>query len=236
MLKRMITMIIACTLSIAACAHSAVVNGDFETGTLSGWATSGASHADAGSTGAFPSEGKFQAYIDNTGNFASPIATLMPFLGIVGTDILALGQGSPTTGSAIKQTITASAGDVLTFDWNFMTDEHNEAPMYNDFAIFSVDGTPYLLASRLTTFSTLDLVSPPTGFDGQTHYSSQSHLFTTSGSHDLTYAVFNVGDSGHNSVLLVDDVNVSIPEPSLLAVIGLGGAAILRRGYRVKQQ
>lgn len=229
MLKRSIHSVVLLALAIAARAEGSVSNGDFETGTLASWATIGASHADAGSTGALPYAGTYQAYIDNTGNFASPISPLVTFLGVPGTSLLALGEGSPTTGSAIKQSVTANAGDVLSFQWNFMTDEHNEGLAFNDFCIYSVDGVPFLLASRNSTFSTLDLASPPTGFDGQTHYAGESYTFTTSGSHLLTYAVFNVGDAGHNSVLLVDGVTISVPEPTALSTLGLGALLLLRR-------
>src|SRR5690348_10459405 len=108
-------------LLVAAAGAQAVTNGDFETGTLAGWSPIGASHADTAAIGVTPTQGTYQAYIDNTGNFASPIAAVVPHLGggSIGTSILALGEGSPTTGSAITQDVTVGAGDQLTFDWNF---------------------------------------------------------------------------------------------------------------------
>jgi hypothetical protein len=38
------------------------------------------------------------------------------------TDLI-LGNGDATSGSAIRQAFLAEAGDILTFDWNFLTDE-----------------------------------------------------------------------------------------------------------------
>ena len=219
-----------CLLATTIPAQAVVVNGGYETGILSGWSSIGAAHVDTAVIGVAPTQGTFHAYIDNTGNFAAPIATVVPFLGVPGSSILGLGAGPPTTGSAIKQSVTVSAGDVLSFDWNFLTDEWNEAPTFNDFAIFSVDTVPNFLASRNSTFSTLNLLSPPAGFDGQTNYATQTYTFPSAGTFTLSFAVFNVGDAGHNSVLLVDAVSISVvPEPASLGLLGAGAMLAKRR-------
>ena len=150
-------------------------------------------------------------------------------MGVSGSSILALGAGTPTTGSAISQDITILAGDVLAFDWNFLTDEHDEALQYNDFAMFTISSTANFLASRDSTFSTLNLVSPPPGFDGQTNYATQNYTFTSPGTYKIGFAVFNVGDAGHNSVLLLDSVAVT-PEPTMLTMLALSSVCLLRRG------
>jgi hypothetical protein len=229
MLRKVGLLALAGALSAAAVTHAAVVNGDYETGNLTGWTTIGATHADTAAMGATPTQGTYQAYIDNTGNFASPAGPVATMLGVTGPTILALGQGTPTTGSAIAQDITVAAGDVLTFDWNWLTDEWNEAATFNDFAIFTVDSSAYFLASRGSTHATLNLTTPPPGFDGQTNWATASHTFASGGTFKLGFAVFNVGDAGHNSVLLVDAVAVSVPEPATFALLALGVAGMLRR-------
>src|ERR1051326_4995753 len=207
---------VALGLASSACA---VTNGDFQTGSLSSWLHIGFTHTDNSASGVTPSQGTYDAFIYNTGNFAADISLVVPFLGVPGSSILGLGQGNPTTGSAISQDITVSAGDVLSFDWNFLTDEWNEDPQYNDFAMFTIGTDPFFLASRGSTHATLDLVSPPPGFDGQTHWANQTYTFTAGGTYKLGFAIFNVGDAGHDSLLLVDSVSVStVPEPASIVL------------------
>jgi len=217
----------AAWFGLTSLAAAAVTNGDFETGSLSGWSHIGFTHTDNSASGVTPSQGTYDAFIDNTGNFAADISAVVPFLGVPGTSILALLQGPPTTGSAISQDITVSAGDVLSFDWNFLTDEWNEDPGYNDFAIFTIGTDPYFLASRGSTHATLDITSPPPGFDGQTHWANQTYTFTSTGTFKLGFAVFNVGDAGHDSLLLVDAVSVSaVPESGSFALVIAGAAMV----------
>lgn len=212
-------------LVLAVCAFSmstvlaqgAVINGDYETGTLAAWPKIGAAQAATSSIGVIPTNGLYQAYVDNTGNFAAAAPSVVTFLGVPGSSVIGMGAGSPTTGSAISQNVSVTAGAVLTFDWNFMTDEHDEGLAFNDFAIYTIGSDAYFLASRNSTFMSLNTVSPPPGFDGQTNWATQSHTFSVGGTYKLGFAVFNVGDAGHNSVLLVDSVAIkSVPEPSAL--------------------
>jgi hypothetical protein len=230
MAARKTWIVVLCSILLPLNASAAVSNGGFETGSLSGWSQIGFTPVQTASIGVSPTEGTYQGYINNTGNFAAPAAAVASFLGVSGPTLLALGAGIPTTGSAISQDLTVSAGDVLTFDWNFLTDEHNEGVAYNDFAIFTIASAANLLASRDSTFFTLNLSSPPAGFDGQTNYAPQSYTFTSGGTFKLGFAVFNVGDAGHDSVLLVD--NIAIPEPataSLLLLAAVSGIVRHRR-------
>jgi hypothetical protein len=212
-------------LGLALCAatplfsHAAVINGNFETGNLSGWSSLGSAHVETAAFGVSPTEGTYDGYIETTGNFTASASAIVPFLGLTGSDIMALGQGAPTNGTGISQDITVSAGDTLTFDWNFLTDELDESATFNDFAFLTVDGSAFLLASRNT--STFNVVSPPVGFDGQTGWSSDSYNFASAGTFKIGFGVFNVGDSGHNSVLLLDIVNVPVPEPGTFVLMAL---------------
>jgi hypothetical protein len=214
--KKFVTSFIAyCAIVATTSGYGAVADGGFETGLL------------------LPN---YQGYINNPGNFAAHISAVVPFLDVPGSSLLALGQGSPTTGSAISQDLTVSAGDILTFDWNFLTDEHNEGIAYNDFAIFTIGNTPFFLVSRNSSFSTLNLVSPPAGFDGQTNWATQNYTFPSSGTFKLAFAVFNVGDAGHDSVLLVDGLTVtSVPEPGATAIliIGVAGMFFMKRRKKI---
>ncbi len=205
---------LACSVSLAmtSIANAAITNGDFETGTIAGWSSVGSASAKTAALGVTPTDGTFMGYIESTGNFTAGAPAVIAGLGVSGASVLGLGQGPPTNGSGIYQSISVSAGQTLTFNWNFLTDELDQDPQYNDFTFFEVDGTPFLLASR--NASTYNIVSPPPGFDGQTGWAGYSYLFTSGGSHTIGFAVFNEVDAGHNSVLLMDSFLLSnVPEP-----------------------
>jgi len=230
MSKKAFLLIALCALAASRQAQATVVNGGFESGNLAGWTLSGSGQATGSGIGVTPTEGSFQGYIETTGNFTALAPAVAASLGVSGSAIFGLGAGSPTNGSGISQTVTVAAGDTLTFDWNFLTDELDEPASYNDFGFFTISGSAYLLASRNS--STYDLVSPPAGFDGQTDWHSQSYTFASAGTYSIGFGVFNVGDTGHNSVLLVDAVTIAtVPEPSTFALlaVGMAGAAVLAR-------
>lgn len=231
-MARMICLAVAlCAVLVPATCGAAVINGNFETGTLSGWTPIGSAKAMGLSIGVAPPEGSFQGFLETTGNYTAPASAVVGSLGVPGSAIMGLGAGSPTNGSGFSQVITVAAGDTLSFDWNFLTDELDESATFNDFGFFTISGDAYLLASRNS--STFNTVSPPTGFDGQTDWQTQGYTFTTGGSYTLGFGVFNVGDSGHNSVLLLDAITIPVPEPSSLALFLVGGfAAMLCAGRR----
>jgi hypothetical protein len=222
-------LIAICILAAPFSATAAITNGDFETGNITGWTPIGAAHADTAAIGVAPPQGTYQGYIDNTGNFSALAPAVVASLGVSGPSIAALGAGTPTTGSAISQDVTVAAGNVLTFDWNFLTDEHNEGVAYNDFAIFTISSAANFLASRDSTFFTLNLASPPPGFDGQTNYATSTYTFPSAGTYKVGFAIFNVGDAGHNSVLLLDSIAIAVPEPTAPTLLTLAALAMFSR-------
>lgn len=224
--------VVVCAAIAPEVAHAGVINGGFETGNLSGWTPIGAAKATGSSIGVTPTEGSFQGFIETTGNFTATAPVVIASLGVPGPAIIGLGAGTPTNGSGMSQVLTVAAGDTLSFDWNFLTDELNETATFNDFGFFTISGTAFLLASRNS--STFNLVSPPAGFDGQTDWQTQSYTFASAGTYTLGFGVFNVGDTGHNSVLLLDAITIPVPEPSSFALLTAGSLAVflLRRRDR----
>jgi hypothetical protein len=131
-------------------------------------------------------------------------------------------------GSAVSRSVSANAGDVLSFSWNFGTSD-----TFNDYAFFVVDGQLFSLAG--TAQATL-----PTSFLGnsfETGVAAYSHVFTSAGPHQISFGVVDVGDFGVTSTLAIDNVQIiPVPEPGSLALmlagLGIVGVSARRRAAR----
>lgn len=137
-------------------------------------------------------------------------ATLESFLGLAAGDLDALSgatvaPGDVTTGSAMKLEFTAQAGDQLSADWNFLTDEFLGELDFNDFSFISitVDGVLEVLADTHAGFSPSSFYLEETGFN------TFGHTFANAGDVVLGFGVVNVGDSFVSSALLVDNVTLN---------------------------
>ncbi len=213
-------------------ATDAVTNGGFESGDLTGWTRIGLGQATGSGIGVTPTEGSFQGYIETTGNLTALAPAVAASLGLSGPAIAALGAGTPVNGTGISQNVTVSAGDTLSFDWNFLTSELTELPMYNDFGFFSISGSAFLLASH--DGSTFNTISPPAGFEGQTGWMTQTYTFPSAGTYSIGFGVFNVGDAGHDSALVLDAVSVpvAVPEPTSATLSALALVGLVAWGWR----
>jgi hypothetical protein len=157
-------------------------------------------------------------------------SNLQSFLGLSANQLSNL---FVTEGSAIKQTITANAGDVLSFYWNFLTDEDATNVDYSDFAFFTLNNTLYRLADIKSSFP----VNPSfSHLAKETGYQPYTITISVSGNYILGFGVVDVdktggGDNTINSALLVDNIKltngVKVPEPDtifgLLLTLGLAG-------------
>lgn len=187
-------------------AQAVTLNGSFETGDFDNWTITGQTSVEDSGLGVTPTDGDKQAALqtfqDSTGIDASEIET---FLGLsTGTLI---NQGA-TEGSAIKQTVTANAGDTLSFSWNFLTDQDPD-PTYNDLAFFTFnnDLTENANIPNMVSFSNLAQ---------ETGYQSFSYTISSAGTYTLGFGIVDRGDTTVNSALLVDDVQLqasAVPEP-----------------------
>src|SRR5207249_5015499 len=172
-------------LLLRSLARADFINGGFETGNFTGWQTIGDALVVDSSIGTAPAGGTYQALITNAPSRASSGRHFQSYSGnnsvescpaSLSPDPLAIFLGLPRCsltqlasaweGSAIKQTFTGNAGEVLSFSWNFLTDEG--VPM--DFAFVVLDGNLSLLAD----FSTVQTGSG-TPFRDESGY----HLFAT---------------------------------------------------------
>lgn len=236
-------------------AKAAILNGGFEDG-FTAWDTIGDYRVDS-TFGSGPVEGTSQVLLTTSSNEfpsgeAAPVSFipgvnslegflgLSTFLGDKSLDSLATAQ--PIEGSAIKQTFTASAGQKLSFSWNFLTDESVEQvarndftyPNFNDFAFVTIqsDSSKELKSLADTTskfgdFSTL--------FFNETGFRTFSYTIPTTGNYTLGIGVVDVGERTRISGLLVDQA-VVVPETtpimSLLFLGSLGAFSLIKRSQR----
>jgi Ca2+-binding RTX toxin-like protein len=123
-------------------------------------------------------------------------------LGLTSGSLDGLGNGNATVGSAIKQTVTVSAGTQLSFDWNFLTNEGTPTS-FNDFGFVSiVSNTLDTLANTNSSFG-----FSPTIFNEETGFDTFSYTFQTAGTFTLGIGVVDVGDTVVDSGLLVDNLS-----------------------------
>lgn len=213
------------TVLVAAPSQAAVVNGSFEQG-LFGWQSTKSVGSIDSSIGVNPTDGYFQTSLVTKSS--APAASIEKFLGLTRGSLSTLGNGVAKGGAAIKQTFTASAGDVVSFDWNFLTDEGTPNARNNDFAFFSLNGLKELADTKV---SFVDSLSP---FREETGYQKTSYNITTAGTYTLGFGVINSGDRKVQSGLLIDNVSSEpVPEPAsmlgILAFGALGGKKLLKR-------
>jgi hypothetical protein len=190
--------------------QAAVINGGFETGDFSGWET-------IGNTSVNNNEAFLSAYgADDT--------DLETFLGLSAGSLDRINNVDATNGSAIKQTIVAKAGDVLSFDWLFKAEDYLP---FNDFSFYTISSEAYKLADVFQV-----------GDYGQTA-SQTSYTFKEAGTYTLAFGVLNVFDQAGSPSLKVDNVKLtSVPEPGsmlgLLAVGAVGATSLMKRKKQLK--
>lgn len=132
-------------------------------------------------------------------------------------------------GSAIKQTFMAKAGDVLTFDWNFLSNDS----VLPDYAFVILNDVFSSLADTSSVLSTSSFFKQETGVQ------KFAYTFDADGEYTLALGVVDVDDFDSSSALSIENVELttttstSVPEPtSVLSVLVfgiLGAASILKR-------
>jgi hypothetical protein len=230
-------------LALFACplaARAGVVNGGFETGNFTGWQRIGNTSIQTAAFGSGPTEGKFEALLTTAGDTASA-ASLDVFLGLAANTLENMGF---TSGSAIKQTFTASAGDPISFDANFLTNASQQSADQQAFTFALLPGSstpiPLLLATPADATD-----SSATPFASETGFQAFADVAPLSGTYSLAFAVLSQGQVTTTSGLLVDNLNVAgstgagngggggsgvpLPAAAWTAMIAVSGAAGLRK-------
>lgn len=225
-------------------ARATLIEG-FENGLTPG-STVGDASVQLSYFGINPTEGTHQLALSTINQLSDPgytpisgstgavsVVTIANFLGIpTGTirDGLVTGQ----EGSAFQLNLgMLNAGDVITFDYNFLTDEVQPGA-HNDFAFFTL-GLPGNTPVIADTFSSL--LHPTTGqgnpFVLETGYQTFSITVNTAGMYTLGIGVADGTTTDVPSALLLDNIQLfQVPEPSTLA-LALVGTGLLFAARRL---
>jgi hypothetical protein len=174
--------------------------------------------------------------------------------GLNAGDLTNLGNGPVTSGSAIMQTIGVSAGETLSFDYNFLT---NAPPIGG---LGGLDPFAFIMAPTLMTLSDNGYnSSPPTPTSPGSAYAYQSGVtmfsetFMTAETFSFGLGVANVTTDQYGSALDVSNfmlsggslgtwsmigevspdgspggfvMSSSVPEPSSIVLLVLGGLGV----------
>lgn len=124
------------------------------------------------------------------------------------------GAGELTRGTAMRRRLTVAAGDTLSFDWFFGTDEgpNGAGNGIIDFAFFSIDGKLSLLASVLDPLERPAVNNPfndqlrPQTPGADDYFRTTSVVFAASGEVLVGFAVVDVGDTVVESGLVIDNI------------------------------
>lgn len=208
--------------------HAQVLNGDFSSG-LTNWTSMGDVSVQAGSaflttaSVAFDDDAPSLAAAFNYSGIAAAAASneLDVFSGLA-VDALDPDPGSliyAFEGSAMKQTFNVAAGDVLSFNWKFVTND-----VAADYAYVVING----VKSDLGVSSSAATPSSPFAFESSMGVFNQ--FFASAQTVTLSVGVVDVNDFSGTTALLVD--NVQVPEPNAVGLGLMGAVALLVRRRR----
>jgi hypothetical protein len=234
-------------ISLGGIARATVVEG-FESGSFSG---SEATSGDVGIRGSYftiaPTEGTKQMLlttINNTsdspqtnqsGSNAVPVTTVASFLGISTASIHdGIAQGNE--GSAFTINLgTLNAGDTITFNYDFLTNEDPSGTHHNDFAFWELNsGTIHIFADTASSLNPTNASN--TVFGLETGYQTVTITITTTAIYTLGLGVMDATTTDNSSGLLIDNIQVTpVPEPTTVAFSVAGAALLVALRKRIKK-
>jgi hypothetical protein len=234
-----------------------IANGNFGTGNMSSWTTLGSASAVGTQGNIVPTDGNiYQAQIASgkdststtcgalaggTNNFTDvTVATLNSALNLApnafaNTLPAAFSASPPMCGSAIYQTFTALAGNAVSFDWSFATDE--KVPTPHDAAFYTLlqPGSSQAQLVELTDTDTGTFHAGTTGspFVNVTNYSHVSITLPSTGTYTIGFVSLQAYDDSIASATYISSVQggsvlPTTPAPATwsLGLLGLGFIAI----------
>ncbi len=236
-------------MSIFGTAKAVLVEG-FESGSFSGSETTS---GDVGIRGTYftiaPSQGtkhmlmttinsaNDNGFASQSGTNAVPVTTIGTFLGITTGSINDGPTAQGQEGSAFRINLgSLNVGDVVTFDYDFLTDE--VAPgQHNDFAFWELNsGAIHVFADTTSPFLHATNASNMV-FGLETGYHTVSITITTAATYTLGIAVMDATTTDNPSGLLVDNIQVTpVPEPTTVAFSIAGAALLVALRSRIKRK
>ncbi len=234
-------------LSLVGIARATVVEG-FETGSLSG---SEASMGDVGVRGTYfniaPTEGTKQlllttinntsdvGYSNQSGSNAVPVTNIGAFLGIP-TSSIRDGTATGQEGSAFTINLgTLNAGDVVTFDYNFLTNEIQPGA-HNDFAFWELNSGPIHIFADSNSPTLAPTDPSNTVFALATGYHTVTINILATATYTLGIGVMDATTTDNPSAVLIDNIVVTpVPEPTTVAFSIAGAALLVALRRRIKR-
>ena len=156
------------------------------------------------------------------------------------------GTRTPKEGSAIRQTITVEDGSIVTFDWNYLTNDGTDPLLGNqDYSFVTIYNTQSDRADRTIRVlgdSSGSIITPidesQTDFDKVSGYDFFSSEPLDAGTYVVGAGVIDVDGTGISSGLLLDNFAV-VPfdfssTTGLGFVAGIFGLSRLRRRFKSK--
>jgi len=178
-----------------------------------------------------------QGYSNISGTNAVPVAGatgLAAFFGVSTSSIRdGLATGQEGSGFTINLGVL-TAGSTITFDYNFLTQEP-PAGGNKDFSFFTLNNT---FGGVITDVAAATFGTPGGPFGSQTQYHTFTINITSTQNYTLGLGVVDAGSTSTDnspSALLVDNIQVIVPEPSTVAFAIAGAALLVVLRSRIKR-
>jgi hypothetical protein len=236
-------LIVLLVLFLCPAANATLINGSFETGNFTGWASIGDASIQSSSSGVTPTDGNFQAIITNAHEFwggsSGYIDPISDFPAVGSSELSAFLSLSRSYisdsilvpplndrgnlfgyGSAIQTNFYGHAGDMLSLDYNYLTSDG-----YNwDAAFLCLTSPDMTFIYKLAGNNPELMLSPPivdsaTVFTHETGWLNFSLLLPNTNTYSLSIAVSQVSDNTYDSGAVIDNVRLSVPEPSTFLLL-----------------